>query len=273
MAMKTNGDLKQAGRILRGSLRVIVTVLIVAGWPHEPKAEGTNTHKYELLLDNRANNAPVVVTVEPVGWIFNDSLVYSLTTSQGHQQPGEPITGVTVTIAPGVSLGYVADHANSSTPDSTHRHIGYGKYKVTVGLWGHIYVDFTDADYGYPSFPGDSRTNDIILKYDGDTLLWGETPGPGGAEFTLTPGDTIEVWDQTRLNLGSGPQNKDGFKILAGTTVPLDGSDAVVTHIDPQRLFVNAEVLGNITVTRDCIVQGATLKLQHPGTTVSFSPG
>ncbi|RMD62540.1 hypothetical protein D6833_06775, partial [Candidatus Parcubacteria bacterium] len=46
-----------------------------------------------------------------------------------------------------------------------------------------------------------------------------------------------------------------------------------IVHIDPQRLFVNAEVLGNITVTRDCIVQGATLKLQHPGTTVSFSPG
>jgi len=92
---------------------------------------------------------------------------------------------------------------------------------LTVQGWGYIYVDFSDADYGYSS--GDSRINDIILEYDGDTLLWASNTAPGN-EYQLSPGETIEIWDQTRVGNGSGPQNKNGFKLFVNLAVQADAT-------------------------------------------------
>jgi len=196
--------------------------------------------------------------------LFNDDKVYSLFGSQSGNAPGEPITGVKKNVNSG-TVGYIVNHISSSIPSPPppldHRHVGYGKYKLTVVEWGHIFVDFSDANYGYSS--GDSRINDIILEYDGDTLLWASNTAPGN-EYQLSPGETIEIWDQTRVGNGSGPQNKNGFKLMAGTILPQDGSDAVVTHITPGKLFVNLEVQADATV-----LSGKTFTVEA-GNTVTF---
>jgi len=66
------------------------------------------------------------------------------------------------------------------------------------------------------------------------------------------------------LITGSGPQNKNGFKLMAGTILPQDGSDAVVTHITPGKLFVNLAVQADATV-----LSGKTFTVEA-GNTVTF---
>jgi len=234
-------------------------------------ADTNDTKKHELFLVNQQNPASVQVTVEAIGMVFDSFKIYSNKASEAHTRSevrGDPITGMVVTVLAN-GLGYIANHVNTSTPTEPiipDRHIGYGKYKVTIGSWGSIYVDFTDANYGYSS--SDGGISDIILKFNGDELLWSDTITSGGTEATLSPNDTIELWDQTRIGRPSNPRNKNGFRIESpNNTIPLDEPDAVVTHITPGNLFVNLEVQASAIV-----LSGKSFIIQEPGTQILFSP-
>ncbi|MGI0013919.1 MAG: hypothetical protein ACREBU_10840, partial [Nitrososphaera sp.] len=204
---------------------------------------------YEIFLTNQTSSS-VVVKVEPVGMIFNDIKEYSLISAGTISGTlGQVITGTQVSISAGKIKGGVANHALTSVPNGVNRHICYGRYRMTVeGV--QFYVDFSDSDY--PSaytMPG--LKADLFFAVDAsERVLWvSEGYPPGGSVVELHSGEIIKIWDQTPVGGSSKTQNKNGFKILAGTNIPLDGTDAVVTHITPGTLYVNANVLGNVTVS------------------------
>lgn len=180
--------------------------------------------------------------------IFNDLLEYSASASNQHPKaPGELLTGLSKTISANDFDG-VANHIKTSTPGLPYpdRHIGFGKYKLTVEEWGHVFIDFSDSDYG--NYPTElNLSNDIILIYEENKLFW--RSGKTLQRYKLSNGDTINIWDQRAVGDSVKAQNKNGFKILASTTLPLDGTDAVVTHFEPGELFVNLEVQGDIIVS------------------------
>jgi len=227
----------------------------------------------EIFLTNNTTS-DVSVTVAPIGMIFNDKREYSLTSSSSHEDfPNKPITGITdVGVSEGFQLYPVVNHIGTLESYSggflsTEDHIGYGKYRVIVTGWGYVDVDFSDFDYPYAS----GLNNDIFLRLEpSDRLYW-----EGGPDYLLTPNqDLIQIWDQTDIGGSIKNQNKDGFKIPnisesnPATNIPLGN------HTDRGKLFVNADVLSNVTIINDITVaNGAWLKIQQPGTQVKFNSG
>ncbi len=245
---------------------------------------------YEIFLTNKTS-WPVDISVEPIGMIFNDLKEYAVLSSATHndlQARNKPITGLSITIPvddppnPPYVPKNVVNHIATSTPSNLNpnRHIGYGKYRITIAIDQQNFnfsfdVDFSDADYpdNYSSLGLD---RDIFLDVRPSPLrvFWisGITPSN---EYQLVNGDLIQLWDQRRIN-GSNAiktQNKGNFTIPTGTNIPLDGTDGVVTHITPGTLYVNPTVQGNVTVTsgKTVALSSGSGMILNPGVTVSVN--
>ena len=241
--------------------------LMLLLWAALLRSEERSTQYYEILLTNNTTES-VKVTIEPVGFIFNDLFEYSLRSSiEKEQAPNQLITGDTVYIPAGRELGGVVDHIATRPQSGVYRHIGYGKYKMTVERWGYIYIDYTDSDY--PEWYANNfwpRDLFFVLKASGD-LYWKDENSPN--EVKLQPGETIQIWDQTSIDSELvKSQNKSGFKIPASvTTLPLDGTDNVVTHFTPGKLCVPVTIQANTS-----IAQGKAFEPQA-GIELSFLSG
>jgi len=170
--------------------------------------------KYEVFLSNQSSD-PVTVKVEPVGMIFNESLEYSIVSPK---LAGKPITGGVVTVPGQTDRFPIVNHVFTSTPslqDGLDKHIGYGKYKVTIGTF-YFYVDFSDSKYS-SKYGSGGLSSDLFFKFteSGSVFM---VDGGGGNDSELTQGEIVEIWDQTRIGGSSRTPNKNGFKILANTS-------------------------------------------------------
>jgi len=270
--MESNCKLQEAAML--GLCACVLLVFFALNLSHNSLQADVTAQFYEIYLTNNLTS-DVNVTVQPIGMIFNDRKEYSLNTSQSHDNPGELITGGSVNITEGTFQGNVMNHINTFTPsEENQNNIGFGKYRVTIGGDFYVDIDFSDADYPGP-YSGRGMDRDIFLEVRPPfEVFW--LSGLGGGEYQLSDGDLIQLWDQRRIN---GPnaiknQNKDGFKIPnisennPATNIPLGN------HTDRGKLFVNADVLSNVTIINDITVaNGAWLKIEQPGTQVKFNSG
>jgi hypothetical protein len=232
--------------------------------------------RVEIFLTNNTTVGQTV-SVRPVGMIFNDLLEYSLKVSSTHDDfPNKPITGIVDFDVPQGEQQYgIVNHIGTfeplDDPMYTETHIGYGKYRVTINSWGYVDVDFSDADYPSPySSLGLDRDFWLRLESNGN-LYWNGNP-----DYLITPNsDLLQIWDQTRITTPpkSKIPNKNGFKIpnisepVPDTIIPLG------THTDKGKLFVNPNVLANVTITSNVtIAAGATLTIAS-GVTVTINSG
>jgi len=251
----------------------LFTMILLLSWEQYVNAED-QAEKAEIFLTNNTSLS-VIVTVEPIGMLFNDLFEYSLHSSSSDALfPNRPIIGIQVTVPAGHQVYPVVNHIGTHDPYSsggllsTEEHIGYAQYRLTISGWGYVTVDFSDSDYPdlYSSL---SLDRDIWLTlepgFQDNTLYWRADPQN---RLALTPNeDIVEIWDQTRIGGPSKIQNRTGFKISSGEGIPLDGSDEPVTHITPGKLFVNLEVQANAIV-----LSGKSFIIQEPGTQILFSP-
>jgi hypothetical protein len=163
-------------RVATGRTLLVAALFSIAS---SSKSQVILAEKAEIFLTNNTTSS-VSVNVTPIGMIFNDKLEYSLNSSSSHLHfPNKPITGITIDdVDAGYDLYPVVNHIgtlefyDSSGILSTEKHIGYGRYHVSISGWGYVDVDFSDFDYPVPySSMGLDRDVWLRLEANGD-LYW-----------------------------------------------------------------------------------------------------
>lgn len=215
--------------------------------------------------------------------IFNDKLEYSLKSSSDHEDhPNKPIAGIDIQAPAGAQLCGIGNHIGTHEPIGgdpiySEKHIGYGRYRIAIGGWGYVDVDFSDADCPGPYGPQFGLDSDIWLRLDPgqpgapDKLYWYR----GNESYQLTANqDLIEIWDQSRVTEPDKhrTQNRNGFKIPS--EYASESNIPPGNHLNQQKIFINAEVQSDITIIDDIEVEsGAALEFETPGVQALFNSG